>query len=176
MMRKQTFDLTWKYTEVSGMALAFTQWQPVNLPHDAMIAKSRAASIVGGILSDRFKRRKVFVLVAGLIYGVGIVIVAFASSFWIFLIGTLISNLALGVYAAVDQALVTDVLPNRETEGAKGMGIFTIAQSLPQSLAPAIAPLFLAIGGGNNYTALYLVAGLLALLGAFAIQPIKGVR
>jgi MFS family permease len=131
-----------------------------------------AASIVGGILSDRFKRRKIFVLVAGLIYSVGIVIVAFAPTLWIFLLGTLIGNLALGVYVAVDQALVTDVLPNRETEGAKGMGIFNIAQALPQSLAPAIAPLFLAIGGGNNYTALYLIAGIIALLGAFTVQPI----
>lgn len=48
-MIKQTFDLGWEYTEASGMmALAFAQWQPVNLPHDAMISKPRAASNPSG--------------------------------------------------------------------------------------------------------------------------------
>ncbi|GHO99605.1 hypothetical protein KSF_096530 [Reticulibacter mediterranei] len=44
-MIKQSFDLDWEYSEASGMmAQFFAQWQPVNLPHDAMIAKPRAAS------------------------------------------------------------------------------------------------------------------------------------
>jgi beta-galactosidase len=48
-LRKHLFDLAWEYTEASGMmALRFAQWQPVNLPHDAMIAKPRAANDPSG--------------------------------------------------------------------------------------------------------------------------------
>ena len=45
-MKKQNFDLGWEYTEASGFAAMFNPhaWQPVVLPHDAMIAKPRAAS------------------------------------------------------------------------------------------------------------------------------------
>jgi len=45
----------------------------------------------------------------------------------------------------------------------------------PKDVLP-IAPIFLAIGGGGNYTALFIAAAVFALLGAFFIQPIKGVR
>lgn len=48
-MLKQSFDLDWQYAETFGMtAQGSGQWQPVNLPHDAMIAKPRAASNPSG--------------------------------------------------------------------------------------------------------------------------------
>jgi hypothetical protein len=77
----------------------------------------------------------------------------------------------------VDLALVTDVLPDKEGAAAKDMGVFNIANALPQSLAPAAAPLFLAIGGdGSNYTALFIAAAIAAALGALTVIPIKKVR
>jgi hypothetical protein len=57
------------------------------------------------------------------------------------------------------------------------LGIFNLASALPQSIAPAIAPIFLAIGAGaNNYVALFIAAAVFAFLGALAILPVKGVR
>ncbi len=48
-MLKQTFDSGWEYSERYGMmALTSGQWQPVNLPHDAMISKPRVASNPSG--------------------------------------------------------------------------------------------------------------------------------
>jgi beta-galactosidase len=48
-MIKRSFDLDWEYSEASGMmAQFFAQWQPVNLPHDAMIGKPRAANNPSG--------------------------------------------------------------------------------------------------------------------------------
>ncbi len=61
-------------------------------------------------------------------------------------------------------------------EAAKDLGVLNITNALPQSIAPAIAPIFLAIGGGGNYTALFIAAALFALFGALSIQPVKGVR
>ena len=40
-MNKQIFDLDWEYTEATGFAASFAEWQPVNLPHDLSIHKAR---------------------------------------------------------------------------------------------------------------------------------------
>jgi hypothetical protein len=44
------------------------------------------------------------------------------------------------------------------------------------SIGPAIAPAILAIGRGGGYSVLYMVAGLCAIIGAFAILPVRRVR
>jgi hypothetical protein len=54
---------------------------------------------------------------------------------------------------------------------------FPIAATIPERVSEeAIAPIFLAIGGGGNYTALFSAAAVFSLLGALSIQPVKGVR
>jgi MFS family permease len=136
-------------------------------------------SLLGGWLSDRTGRRRVFVWVSALIYSLGLAVIGMASQFDGFLWGIAICGLGQGVYLAVDLALVAQVLPDKTGGAAKGIGIFNLANNLPQSLAPAIAPLFLAlgaVGGGRNYTALFGAAAVFALLGALAAMPIKGVK
>jgi MFS family permease len=132
-----------------------------------------AASLTGGRLSDRTGRRKIFVLTASVVYGLALFVVASASTFSGFLVGMAIGGLGFGMYVAVDLALVADVLPNRDN--AKDLGVFNIASALPFSIAPAIAPAILAIGGGS-YGVLYAVGGVCAILGAAAILPVKRVR
>ena len=70
--------------------------------------------------------------------------------------------------------LVADVLPDTDN-AAKDLGVLNIAGALPSYIAPAIAPAILAIGGGS-YGVLYAVAGVCAIVGAFAILPVKAVR
>ena len=88
-------------------------------------------------------------------------VIAIASSFNGFLVGMAIGGLGFGVYIAVDLALVADVLPDQDN-AAKDLGVFNIAGALPYSVAPAIAPAILAIGGGS-YGVLYAVAGVCAV-------------
>ena len=133
-----------------------------------------AASLIGGRLSDRTGRRKIFVLTASIVYGLALFVIAMASGFNGFLVGMAIGGLGFGVYVAVDLALVVDVLPGKNS-AAKDLGVFNIAGALPFSIAPAIAPLILAMGGGS-YGVLYTVAGLCAIIGAFAMLPVKRVR
>jgi MFS family permease len=104
------------------------------------------------------------------------VLIGLAQTFTHFLIGSAIAGVGMSVYYAVDLALVAAVLPDPEN-GAKDMGIFQIANTLPQSLAPVIAPAFLAIGAvqGGNYPAVFIAASVFALVGALAIAPIKKV-
>jgi MFS family permease len=133
-----------------------------------------AASLIAGKLSDRTGRRKAFVLVASIVYGLALFVVAIATNLNGFIVGMAISGLGFGMYMAVDLALVADVLPSKDNI-AKDLGVFNIAGALPFAIAPAIAPVVLAIGDGN-YGALYAVAGVCAIVGAFAILPVKGVR
>jgi MFS family permease len=133
-----------------------------------------AASLIGGKLSDRTGRRKIFVLTASVVYGVAMFVIAIASNFNGFLVGMAIGGLGFGIYVAVDLALVVDVLPDKDN-AAKDLGVFNMAGALPFSIAPGIAPAILAIGGGS-YAVLYAVAGVSAIVGAATILPVKRVR
>jgi prolipoprotein diacylglyceryltransferase len=56
--------------------------------------------------------------------------------------------------------------------------VLVITNGLPQSIAPAIAPGIIALGGAaiSGYSLLYLVGAVVAVLGAVFIYRIKGVR
>lgn len=139
-----------------------------------------ASSPLAGWLSDRLDRRKVFIAAAALLYAIGMAVIAVAGTLGVFLVGMAVVGIGLGAYLAVDLALVTDVLPNPD-EAAKEMGVFTLGNTLPPAVAPAIAPLLLAIpvlslDEGGNYVALFIVSAVLAVLGALVIRPVRGAR
>ncbi|MBW9122073.1 MFS transporter [Microbacterium trichothecenolyticum] len=131
-------------------------------------------SLASGRLSDYLRRRKVFVIAASLIYGIAMFVIAGASDYGPFLAGMAISGVGFGIYFAIDLALVADVMPDgRDT--AKAFGVFNVAGVLPQSVAPPVAALVLAVSAGS-YAALYMVAGALAVLGALAILAVRSVK
>jgi MFS family permease len=136
-----------------------------------------ACTLLSGWLSDRIGRRKPVVLAAGLMVAAGLSIIALATTLDQFLIGAAVYGIGQGVYFAVDMALVAAVLPNPD-DTAKDLGVFNIASALPQSLAPMIAPVFLAIGAvqGGNLPAVFLAGAVIAIAGAFAVLPIRGTR
>jgi MFS family permease len=137
-------------------------------------------SIVGGVLSDLIGRRKPIVFAAAAIEGVGFLLIATTGTVDQFLVGVAVASLGKGLYFGVDLALVAAILPSRK-DAAKDLGIFQIANSMPQSVAPGIAPILLAIGAtagaaGGNYPVLYVVAALCSIIGAAAILPVKRSR
>ncbi|MBP8533230.1 MFS transporter [Streptomyces sp. MK37H] len=133
-------------------------------------------AVLGGRISDRLERRKIFVGVSAAVMGAGLLIIGLSTTYTHFLIGGTVVGLGMGTYLAVDMALVARVLPNPDN-AAKDLGVFQIANSLPQSLAPLIAPIFLTIGGSDhNYPATFMAGAVFAVLGALATAPIRGVR
>ncbi|MEU6781263.1 MFS transporter [Nonomuraea angiospora] len=162
-----TDHLGYKLAEVTGL-LALTG--------GIGLAMTSVGAIVSGYLSDRLRRRKLFIHLAAACFATGFVVVAFASSFPPVLVGSQLILFGAGVFGAVDLAVVNDVLPNRETEAAKYMSLFGIASALPQSAAPVVAPFILGVGGGGNYPLLFLVAAGIAVVGGLTIRLIKGVR
>lgn len=134
------------------------------------------ASLGFSAISDRLQRRKPFVLVAGIVLALAHLLAAFSPSLAIFFVAAGIGGLAMGCYLAVDLALIAEVLPSRATAG-KDMGVFHLANVLPQTLVPALAPVFLAIGDhGENYAAYFIVGSITAIAGALCTQRIRAVR
>ena len=162
--------------------LGYTTSNVAGILFDAMLllaACLAVSSILGGWVSDRIGRRKPFVIAASLLFCAGMLTVAFADGLGQFLLGIAVAGLAQGLYMGVDYALVAEVLPDQKSEAAKGMGVFNLSSTLPQTLAPIVAPGLLAVAatdGRGNYTALYLFAAVLAVVAAVAIQLVRGVK
>ncbi|AXG81570.1 MFS transporter [Streptomyces paludis] len=139
-----------------------------------------AGAIGSGFVSDKLRRRKPFVLGAGLMFSAGAVIIALSTTLPLLLVGLFITNLGLGVFSAVDQALLLDVMPERDTEAGRFVGITGLANSIAQSVAPVVAPLFLAVGAtaGNdkNYALLYCAAAVFTVLGGLVVLKVRSVR
>ncbi|MEV6999014.1 MFS transporter [Streptomyces sp. NPDC093982] len=138
----------------------------------SMVAMA-VSTIVGGVLSDRWNRRKVFVGVSAALAGLVTVIPVISPTWTGMLAFSVLNGLAFGCFMAVDTALVTLVLPKAE-DVARDMGVLNIANAGPQIIAPFVASAVVTVTGG--YGPLFLTGGVLALLGALAILPIRGVR
>lgn len=133
-------------------------------------------SNVFGRLSDRLRRRRGFVVVAALVASCGLLTLAVGRSVPFFLVAMALVGMGQGVYFAVDLALMTEVLPDSRHRAAEDLGVLNVASVLPQSLGPAVAPLFLGLGAGHNYPALFLAGTAFAVVSALTIAAIRGVR
>ncbi len=129
-------------------------------------------AIVGGWLSDRSGKRKVYVIGASLVMAVAGLILAFLPTFAFSMLAALVLGLGYGVYLAVDQALITQVLPNAEDRG-RDLGVINVANALPQVLAPVIAaPIVTSLGG---YPALYTAMAVVTVVSGVLVRNIKSV-
>ncbi|WP_157480443.1 MFS transporter [Leifsonia sp. Root227] len=131
-------------------------------------------TLIGGPVSDRIGRRKIVVIVAGAVMAISLVFPLIIPSITGMMLFAFVSGLGFGAYQAVDTALMSEVLPSKN-DFAKDLGVLNIAATLPQTLAPGLAGLIVFIAG-NSYTPLFPIGIVLALLGAFAVMPIKSVR
>ncbi|MEU4472886.1 MFS transporter [Micromonospora sp. NPDC023888] len=129
-------------------------------------------AVVAGRLSDRSGRRKVYVIVSGLIMAVAALLLAVAPVWPMAIVAALLLGAGYGVYLSVDAALITQVLP-RATDRAKDLGVINIANSAPQVLGPALsAPLVVYLGG---YPTLYAVTAVVTLVGSALVVKIRSV-
>ena len=129
-------------------------------------------AVIGGWVSDRSGKRRVYVVASTLVVGAAALLLAFGTTFEVAMVAALILGLGYGWYLGVDQALVTQVLPTAEDRG-RALGVINIANSLPQVLAPVIAaPIVTSLGG---YPVLYVATALISVSGAMAVLPIKSV-
>jgi len=136
--------------------------------------------ITGGVISDRFGR-KIFVYLSGAAQSlVAIVfIVLYPPQIPLVIALGLVYGLGYGLYYAVDWALACDTLTDR-SKSAKDMGLFHVAQTLPQTIAPAIGGFLLDyfnhLSPNSGYRAVFASAIVFFVLGTVFVSRIRSVR
>jgi len=136
---------------------------------------------VGGLLSDRLHRRKIFVYLAGAAQAfVALAFVIFYPTAQpiVFALGVAY-GVGYGLYYAVDWALAMDTLPDK-SQSAKDMGLFHVALTFPQAIVPFISgPVLDAINGPTGtggYRVVFSSAVLFMILGTTFVSRIRSVR
>lgn len=129
-------------------------------------------AIIGGYWSDRVQRRKPMVIWSGLIAAAALLLFAFVPTLTVAYVGAVVLGIGFGAYAAVDFALITQVLPIAG-DRAKDLGVINIANTLPQVLAPPVAAGVLILGLG--YTGLYVLAAAVTVVGSVLVRQIRSV-
>jgi len=130
------------------------------------------ASIVGGIISDRRNRRKMLVTVSGLLMAAAALLLAFFPTWPASLGAAALYGIGFGCYIAVDQALITQVLPEAR-DRAKDLGIINIAIVCPYAIGAAIAAPLVSLAG---YPALFGATAVVAIAASVGVWRIKSVR
>lgn len=135
----------------------------------------------GGLLSDRFHRRKAFVYLSGAAQAfVAIIFIAFYPSAipLVFALGVAY-GVGYGLYFAVDWALACDTLPDK-SQSAKDMGLFHIALTLPQAVIPLFGGALLdhlnGPHGNGGYRIVFSSAVVFLFVGTVLVSRIRSVR
>ena len=130
-------------------------------------------AFAGGWLSDRWGRRKPVIASAGVLIAAGAGLLALAPTWSMAQVSACLLGLGYGAYVSVDQALITQVLPDPADRG-KDLGVINIASTLPHVLGPALAGLVVTRLGG--YPVLFAITAGLSLAGGLLILRIRTVR
>jgi MFS family permease len=157
----------------------------------AVIAGAIIPSMVGGVLSDRTGRRKLFVYISSAMQAavVSVLLFGLVRSLSLLYILGILYGIGYGAYYAVDWALACDVLPNREEAAGRDMALWHVSFTLPQVLAPAILAGFLhflnepghqllGLSSGHDlgFRFIFGSAALWFILGTVMVSRIRGVR
>jgi MFS family permease len=128
-------------------------------------------AIVGGVISDRIGKRKMIVTVSGGLMGAAALLLTFIETWPAAMAAAVLFGAGFGAYLAVDQALITQVLPQAR-DRAKDLGIINIAIVGPAAVAGAIAAVLVGVGG---YPALFGATAVVAAIGSMLVWKIKSV-
>lgn len=130
------------------------------------------ATAAGGWLSDRLQRRRIFVATASTLQAIAALMLAVFPSFSVALVGAALLGAGYGAFMSVDQALITQVLPDAASR-AKDLGIMNVGSAGPQALAPLAASLVISSLGG--YPVLFGTAGVTTIIGAIMVYRVRSV-
>jgi MFS family permease len=129
-------------------------------------------SIIGGIISDRRGRRKMMVTISGLLMAAAALLLTFVETWPAAIVAAVLYGMGFGCYVAVDQALITQVLP-KARDRAKDLGIINIAIVCPGAIGAAIAAPLVSLAG---YPALFGATAVVAVASSIGVWRIKAVR
>lgn len=138
-----------------------------------LLVVSLLGSVVSGPLSDLIGRRKLPVVIASVLFAVGVAMPwIWPTPTGMFLYAG-IAGFGYGVYTSVDQALNVDVLPNK-AEFGKDLGILNLSTTAGQTIGPLVTSAIVVATG--SYSLVFVVSIVAALLGSVFILFIKSVK
>lgn len=126
-----------------------------------------------GWLADKLDRRKLFVGISALGLGATMFVPILSPTWTGMVIYSVLAGAFIGTYFAVDLAVMSLVLPHKDSEG-RDLGILGVATGLPQIMSSALAGALITYAGG--YTALYLFGTLSAIAAGVIVLFIRKVR
>lgn len=138
---------------------------------------SLLSAFAAGWLSDHFGRRRLVYISGFLMAFVGVIFVM-THSFPLVIAAGALFGIGYGAYQSVDWALVADVLPSHK-DSARDMGVWNVALSLPQVIAPALGgPIRDAFARAGNpvlgYQVLFIMAIVYCVFGTITVRFIRG--
>lgn len=141
----------------------------------AAVALSTVVAVVpAGRISDRLGRKRV--IYASCVIGVvGLGTVAGAPSVPVALVGVVLYGLAIGIFLAVDWALMTDIIP--KASSGRFMGISNVATASAGVFATAFGGVVMDLVGGvdklgGGPRAALVVGALLFIVGGLLLRPV----
>ena len=96
-----------------------------------------AASVIGGLVSDRTGRRKPMVVVSALVQALAAMIIAVAPTLPVTMVAAALIEVGYGIFNAGGLALATDLLPGQDAN-AQDLGIVNVSANLGQLLGPVV--------------------------------------
>jgi MFS family permease len=142
----------------------------VSLLHLAALPGTLLAMVITGRWSDRIMRRRPFVIGASFLFAASMIVPFLWPTLIALYVQFVVGGVAFGIFLAVDQALLIDVIPNKQAAG-RDLGMGQFAANLGSVMGPLLAGIVLSATGG--YRMIWLAALLLAVVSAFALMPVK---
>ena len=157
----------------------------------AVLGGAVPTSIIGGHLSDRLGRRKVFVYISGGVMALvaSVLLFGLVDSLPVLYLMGIVFGLGYGCYYSVDWALACDVLPDIDNAAGRDMALWHIAFALPAALGASLTAkplhylnesghvfLGLASGGNLGFRLVFATAAIWFILGTVMVGRIRGVR
>ncbi|MCE1246317.1 MAG: MFS transporter [Firmicutes bacterium] len=133
------------------------------------------ASIPAGIIADRYSKKMLILITAG-ITAIMTFVFVFMGNFTIIAISGFILGVAFGAFSVIDWAFACNYIP--EGKGGSYMAFWNLAFVIPQIIAPLIAGypsdlLNAAYGHGAGYRVALMAAALFIGAGALAIKGVN---
>lgn len=142
----------------------------------AVVLGSIAAAvsvIAGGWLSDRVRRRRVFILVGnGALIAGNLLLLLWPTVPTVMAMAVLFGT-GLGLSISCGRALASQVLPDQRSGAAVGLGTLSTAANVGQAVAPPIAAFAIGLGG---YPAVFAVSIAGSLISWAAVALVRTVR
>ncbi len=131
-----------------------------------------AAIVVGAWVAHRTKRRKLFAQIYAIGMAAAMIVPVLSPTWFGMLIFALLGGLATGVYSTIDLALMTHVLPSKDSAG-RDLALLAMAGAAAQFLAPLLGGDLIKFFG---YDELFLVAAMITLVAGTVTFFIRGVH